>query len=258
MSFANWLDKTQEAFGWQSGYSAYGGKKYKASGPFGQGPMEEAGYKKGFTGLHAGRRALGFMQEMSAPGGYLSDDAANPLISQIQAAGAAGERERQSQMGYGLASSGVNPGMAQRIISEGEGQYMERLGGQLAGAQEQIAQRQYGAGEQLLNLMQSEEAEIKTRAEDQRRYREARRDQSKAQMMELGLGMAGLGLSAFGGPMGAGAFYGLTQGGGDPTQMAGSPWGGGQMPWQGPMQSQASQYGPYAGGYNQMPWMQFG
>lgn len=114
--------------------------------------------------------AQGFLMDQTGPGGMLSESSMNPYTRQLAEGSAYAERERQSDMGYGLASAGVNPLMAQRVIGEGNQYATEQLGTQFAGFQQDLQQRQFDAGAGLTNLGNALNSEMTARREDQWRW----------------------------------------------------------------------------------------
>jgi len=258
MAFADWLSRQRSAFGYDQGTGQHGtgyvgyGKSQKHGGSWGQGGNNRMGY-----GLHAGRRAMDFMQAQAGPGGYLADDAVNPLMAGITQAAIPVERQRREDLGYNLASSGVNPTMAGRIQSDQQNQFMEQIGLQQTMAGEQIRQRQYGAGQELLNVLQGEEDTLKVRQEMRDQREEDRRHADRAARFNMYSGLAGLGLGMMGGPMGImGMMGGMGGGGFGAPPAAGTPGAGamGSPPLPEWMYGQPQQY---QGSGPPMPWQQY-
>lgn len=161
-----------------------------------------------YLGLRGAQRYGGFLQgEMQA--GYLSGASVNPAIRSLVEGGAAGERERRTQLQQGLAAQGVNPVMAAQMGVQGEADYSAGLTSQIAGFEDQLQQRRYGAGENLVGIQNQEEAELTNRAESLRRYEEQQAAARKASKWNKIMGIAGLGVSIFGGPIGGAIMGGL-------------------------------------------------
>lgn len=217
-------------------------------GKYGYGGGAVGTSPQNYLGLRGAQRFGGFLQgEMQ--GGYLSGASVNPAIRSLVEGSAANERQRQLGLGRGLASAGVNPAMAEQMQVQGEADFQAGLTGQIAGFEEQLQQRRFGAGENLVAIQNQEEAELSARAESLRRFEIQQAQAAKASKWNKIMGVAGLGLSAIGGPIGGAIGGGLSNvfgGGGAQPGMPLGPMpgmfgqGSPQMPWQ--SQSQAAAF----------------
>lgn len=229
-------------------------------GKYGYGGGAVGTSPQNYLGLRGAQRFGGFLQgEMQ--GGYLSGASVNPAIRSLVEGSAANERQRQLNLGRGLATAGVNPAMAEQMQVQGEADFQAGLTGQIAGFEEQLQQRRFGAGENLVAIQNQEEAELTARAESLRRYEIQQAQAAKASRWNKIMGIAGLGLSAIGGPIGGAMAGGLKSafGGGGGAQPGmpigampgmfgpGSP----QMPWQ--SQSQAAAFPGSQGAWFNQP-----
>ncbi len=175
----------------EDGYASYGQQDRAASGlnnMAGMRGMDGLGLsglfgQGGFDGLQPSRdpsyymdmgqqftSARDFLMSQTGAGGMLSESSMNPYTRQLAEGSAFAERQRQSDMGYGLAAAGVNPLMAQRVIGEGDQRATEQLGTQFAGFEADLQQRQFGAGAGLVDLSNALNSEMTGRKEDQSRW----------------------------------------------------------------------------------------
>jgi len=182
--------------------------------------------------LRATERTADFLLEQYGPGGFLSPTSINPEARVMTQTLADTDAFRQQQLSRGLAAGGVNPAMAETIMSESQNNALQALGLGIGGLEGQLQQRRYGAGEQLLNVAQAEEAEVSAREEERRRYEQAQHDAKRAQMMNTVMGLAGLGIGAYGAFSGGpGAPTGAPTGvPGVPAAPSGWAGGGGGFP----------------------------
>lgn len=152
----------------------YGGGDWSGMKPFGERPTWQGGPQTDPSYyMDMGQQfdaAKGFLMDQTGPGGMLSEASMNPYTRQLAEGSAYAERERRSNMGYDMASAGVNPLMAKMAIGEGNQMAQEQLGTQFAGFQQGLQDKQFMAGAGLVDLNNALVGDMTGRKEDQWRW----------------------------------------------------------------------------------------
>ncbi len=170
-----------------------------------------------YFGLYGDERLAAFLQDQSKSG-YLSPSSVNPEVRQLVEGGVSSEQFRQENLARSLAAAGVNPAIAERIISEDKGRAMADLSARVAGFEGNRQKREFEAGEDFIGFQSQLEQELTARAEDRRRYNQQVREAKKARNLQMLTSVLGIAANAFAPGIGAMFGAGGKKDGGGPAE----------------------------------------
>jgi len=160
----------------------------------------------GMTELNAGAGFGQLLEQLSAPGGVLSDEHTSKQLAGA-ISGLQGQREQSNtQTVDALVSGGVNPAMARRILAGQEDQFANQASGMALQVGQQAAGQEAEFMTQLVNaLSQSESAQKNLELQDywnNKMFKQQEKSAKFSQLMGWGsllLGGGDLALGMFGG-----------------------------------------------------------
>lgn len=114
--------------------------------------------------------AYSFLMEQSGVGGALAPGALNPMGRQMSEASAQEWRTQENDLGNTYASMGLNPLMAMEKIGHAETLHGEKLSSGFANLEQQLMDKQFGAGAGLVDYSNAMLGEMTARKEDQARW----------------------------------------------------------------------------------------